>query len=269
MTRRSAGGARARPLVAGAGAVGAVVGAVWLATLGLSVPAAAATAVPAVTLTPASPRQGYADQQVVTVSVPTSSLFHPGRVVEVLECADPGGKPANLPVDDSSCDGTTQGARTVFFAHDGSARVPGYQLFELPNAALGEQANSQPACGTAAVPCVLYVGEDHTDFTLPHVFSAPFVFDGPPAKPFSAAAAGAGGPGAGSAAAGSTVSTAPSSDPATASGAGVSVGPTGALAFTGPSWSAVVACCSGVLLAGAGMLGRRRLSARRLSVHRL
>ncbi|MHB8681858.1 MAG: hypothetical protein ACYDA2_07170 [Acidimicrobiales bacterium] len=162
----------------------------------------------------------------------------------VLECADPGGKAANLPTDDSECDGATQYPKTVLFGHDGSARIPDYQLFELPNAALGEQSNAALVCGTRADPCVLYVGLDQNDFTQPKVFSAPFYFSGPPEVPFRSAAA---------------TPAAPATAPASVGGSPTPPPSGPSLAFTGPSSGIVGVAGTGVLLAAGGTVLRRRL----------
>jgi hypothetical protein len=197
-------------------------------------------------MTPA-PGHGYADQQVVKVTVAANKLFVPGQLVVVLECADPGGKAANLPVDATSCDGTTQYAQTATFGRDGSVDIPNFRLYELPNAALAEQANSQPACGTAAVPCVLYVGMNQNDFTEPKIFSAPFVFSGGPKQPFATSSASTAGtnPPAVAAAGGTTATTMPGGDPS--------------LAFTGPSPLVFVTAGAGVTLVAVATVARRRL----------
>ncbi|MHB8681847.1 MAG: Ig-like domain-containing protein [Acidimicrobiales bacterium] len=155
----------------------------------------AATSTPTVTLNPAPPAGGYTDQQLITVSVGPNSLFSPGQTVNVLECNDPGGSPANLPTDVSSCDGATIQPTTLLANADGSFTLNDYQLFELPNLALGENNNPySPARCDRSNPCVLYVGMDQNDFTQPKVFSAPFTIGSPstttvsssaPASPFS------------------------------------------------------------------------------------
>jgi hypothetical protein len=130
----------------------------------------ASAAVPTLTLSPGS---NLHNGESVSVSVGANGFFTPHSHVNILECADPGGKSANLPKDDSTCDGNTIQGTTVLVAADGSFSASEYTVYSLPNATLGEQSNGQPVCN-ATDPCVLYVGQDQNDFTSPKVFSAPF-----------------------------------------------------------------------------------------------
>jgi hypothetical protein len=163
-----------RASLSAAAAAGLVAGAFALSAPFESV----ASSSPTVTVNPSQPAGGYADQTNVTVSVGANTLFTPNHAINVLECADPGGTTAGLPIDDSTCDGTTIQPQTVAVAHDGSFTVTNYTLYELPNSILGEPSNAQPVCDLAD-PCVLYVGQDQNDFTQPKLFSAPFVIGAP------------------------------------------------------------------------------------------
>jgi hypothetical protein len=133
----------------------------------------ASPAAPSLTVSPGS---NLHSGQSVSVSVGPNGFFTPRSHVNILECADPGGKASNLPKDDSTCDGNTIQGNTVLVAADGSFSASGYAVYSLPNSTLGEQSNGQPVCN-AGNPCVLYVGQNQNDFTAPKVFSAPFTVD--------------------------------------------------------------------------------------------
>ena len=93
--------------------------------------------------------------------------------IEILECADPGGQAGNLPKNDNTCDGNTTPGFSVLVNKDGSFTAPSYQLWSLPNTQLGESNDGEPVCNATKM-CVLYVGQNQTDFTQPKAFSAPF-----------------------------------------------------------------------------------------------
>jgi LPXTG-motif cell wall-anchored protein len=134
----------------------------WLA------PADAST--PLVSITPGG---ALHDGEAVTVSVGPNSVFTPHAGIHILECADPGGTVANLPQDDSSCDGNTIQPNSVLVSPNGSFSAANYVIYRLPNSVLGEQTNFQPVCN-ATNPCVLYIGQSQNDFTAPKIFSSPF-----------------------------------------------------------------------------------------------
>ncbi len=139
----------------------------------LSAVGRADAAQPALTVTPGPSGGSYRSGQTVTVSVGPNSFFTPLLKVNILECADPGGKTANLPTSISSCDGNSIQGGTILINHDGSFSANDYQVFSLPNATLGEQSNKLPVCNATEM-CVLYVGQNQEDFTQPKLFSAPF-----------------------------------------------------------------------------------------------
>jgi len=256
-----------RPL----GAVGLVLLALGAAAGAEAGPAGAASGV---TVAPGAP---FTDGETVTVSVGSNSVFSPNAKANILECADPGGTAANLPIDDSTCDGNTIQGNTVLVHNDGSLSAPNYTIYRLPSTVLGEQPNFQPVCNESN-PCVLYVGQDQNDFTQPKMFSAPFTVSGaagspsPTTVPVTPAggvltpgatggsgavaspktggtSAGAASPGAAGHLGGTAASGVPSAAPAR-------VTESGTLAFTGaPALPWLLA--DGVLLVVAGLLVRR------------
>ena len=132
---------------------------------------AGASAPPPLTV---SPHGNLTDGQTVSVSVAPNDYFAPHAAVHILECADPEGSVANLPKDDTTCDGNTIQGGTLLVGADGSFSDPSYPVYLLPSQQLGEQTNDQPICNQSHY-CVLYVGLDQNDFTQPKVFSAPFL----------------------------------------------------------------------------------------------
>jgi hypothetical protein len=133
----------------------------------------ASAAAPNVTVSPGS---NLHNGQSVSVAVGPNGFFTPNAHVNILECADPGGKVANLPKDASTCDGNTIQGPTVLVGTDGSFSTSGYSVYVLPSITLDEQPDGQPVCN-ATNPCVLFVGQDQNNFTAPKVFSAPFTVD--------------------------------------------------------------------------------------------
>jgi Bacterial Ig-like domain (group 1) len=115
----------------------------------------------------------YSSGQSVNISVPANSVFNSTIGVHILECAAPNGVD---PTDPASCDGNTIQGPTVLPAADGSVSFStaggAYTLYALPDSlSLGERDG--PACNLTN-ECVLYIGTDQSDFTQPHVWSAPF-----------------------------------------------------------------------------------------------
>jgi hypothetical protein len=124
--------------------------------------------------TGAASTSAFSSGQAIDVSIPANSDLVPGSKVNIEECADPGGSPANLPTNASECDGNTIQGNTVFVNSDGSVLDANYDVYALPDtASLGEPPSAQPVCDLTDL-CVLYVGENQGDFTQPHVFSQPF-----------------------------------------------------------------------------------------------
>jgi hypothetical protein len=116
----------------------------------------------------------YHSGQLINLSVGPNGYYKPYSRINILECADPGGKMRNLPNSVSTCDGNTIEGNSILIAKDGSWSETGYQLFALPDVkSLGELANGQPVCNQRH-SCVLYIGENQENFTWPKQFSAPF-----------------------------------------------------------------------------------------------
>ena len=116
----------------------------------------------------------YHDGQLINLSVGPNHYFTPYSRVNIIECADPGGKQKNLPTSVLACDGNTIQGNTILVQPNGSFFQHGYQLFALPNASqLGEQPDSLPVCNKKK-SCVLYIGQNQEKFAAPKIFSPPF-----------------------------------------------------------------------------------------------
>ena len=116
----------------------------------------------------------YRAGQLISVSVGPNRFFKPYSKVNILECADPGGKAKNLPTSEATCDGNTIQTDTILVAKNGSFSEHGYEIYALPNTrVLGELPNGEPVCSQKKA-CVLYVGEDQTKFSMPKEFSPAF-----------------------------------------------------------------------------------------------
>jgi hypothetical protein len=130
------------------------------------------SALPIGTYTKGTP---FSSGQVIQIEVPSNSVFASGAGVNILECSDPGGLPANDPTNAGDCDGNTIQGNTVLAASDGSIDYDQYTVYALPDSfSLDEPPTNTPVCNTSNW-CVLFIGEDVNDFTQPHVFSQPFL----------------------------------------------------------------------------------------------
>jgi len=109
------------------------------------------------------PAGTFQDHQLIDISVGPSKTFTSGSKVNILECADAGGTTANLPTDDSTCDGNTVQANTAYVKSDGSLSESGYEIFALPDPRLGPSAIK---CD-AADACVLYLERTRTTSPRP------------------------------------------------------------------------------------------------------
>jgi hypothetical protein len=144
----------------------AVAGIAFVAIAG----AAGAVGAPALRITPGP----YHNEQLINVSVGPNHFFTPYSRVNIIECADPGGKSKNLPTSVTTCDGNTIQGNTILVQPNGSFSEHGYQMFALPNQLqLGEQADTVPVCNQN-MSCVLYIGQNQEKFTAPKIFSLPF-----------------------------------------------------------------------------------------------
>jgi hypothetical protein len=119
----------------------------------------------------------FASGQVVEVKIPANPTFAAGAGINIVECAAPAGV---APTDPSQCDGLTLQPDTILAAADGSVdytvtgSTSGFTMFALPDTTLlGESAAGTPVCNLSH-ECVLYIGENQNDFTVPHFFSQPF-----------------------------------------------------------------------------------------------
>ena len=207
---------------------------------------------------------GHTFAESPAVSIPSGSL-HDGQAIvvsgsgfpprsqdptglQMLECSDPQGKPANLPTDATyNCDGTTSSSSEINTDAKGTFRTT-YTLFALSSA----RGTSDIDCDATHF-CVIWVGIDHNNaFTSgPHAFSTPFEISGPtttssPSSPVRAAP-----------------TTVPPSSPAAVSpidGSGASPTPgsvaTGTLASTGVSTLLLWLVVLGLLMTVLGTVGR-------------
>jgi hypothetical protein len=216
----------------------------------VSAGSAAASAPPSVTLSPAG---NYHDGQAITVGVGANSYFTPHTRIVVLECADPGGTAANLPIDATTCDGNTVQGGTILVAANGSFSQTGYTVYLLPSPVLGEQSNYKPICNQTNY-CVLYVGQDQNNFTAPKAFSAPFLIGPSGAAGTASASAGSNGS---SGTAGVTTPTTSASTSSGGAGSAVSLSGTAALANTGSPADVEWIALSGMALLLCGVVGRR------------
>jgi hypothetical protein len=116
----------------------------------------------------------YHNGELINVAVGSNHFFKPYSRVNILECADPGGKKANLPTNADTCDGNTIQGNTILVNKNGSFSEHGYELYALPNKQLGELSNNQPVCNKKR-SCVLYIGENQEDFNSAKMFSPPFL----------------------------------------------------------------------------------------------
>jgi hypothetical protein len=131
---------------------------------------AGAETAPALTITPGP----YHDGQLISVSVGPNHYFKPYSRINIIECADPGGKARNLPTSILACDGNTIQGNTILVQHNGSFSEHGYQVYALPNASqLGETPDTRPICNGKQA-CVFYIGQNQEKFTAPKIWSPPF-----------------------------------------------------------------------------------------------
>jgi hypothetical protein len=128
--------------------------------------------VPIGTVTPNTP---FSSGQVVSVVVPANSVLTPGVGIKMVECPAPDGVVSTAP---SQCDGLTLQSDTVTAGSDGSIDYTdappfqGYTIYALPDPNIGDSGTG-PVCDLTN-ECVLDIGEDQNDFTMPHFFSQPF-----------------------------------------------------------------------------------------------
>jgi hypothetical protein len=128
------------------------------------------SALPIGTYTAGTP---FSSGQIIQVSIPANSNLTPGARVNILECADPGGTAENLPTGISSCDGNTVQGDTVLVNSNGSVSYSSYTVYAVPDPSIGDTSTT-PTCNDTN-ECVLYIGQDQTNFAgAPYYFSQPF-----------------------------------------------------------------------------------------------
>ena len=76
----------------------------------------------------------YASGQTIEVKVPANTALSPTEAVKIIECGDPGGLPANLPITAAGCNTNTVNADTIIPNSDGSFDYTNYQVYKLPDA---------------------------------------------------------------------------------------------------------------------------------------
>ena len=173
------------------------------------------------------------DQQTVSVTVGPNDYFSPYAEINIVECADPGGLASNLPIDSTTCDGNTAQGPSILVNKDGSFSESDYPVFAVPDLTIGDSADSTPICNQTHY-CVLYVGQNTNDFSLPKVFSVPFLVTAGAGAPAATQAAGATSGSGTTAAAAPSSSTTTSTVSAASTSASVSLdGAQGSLADTG------------------------------------
>jgi hypothetical protein len=194
--------------------------------------------------------------QLVTVKVgPNSTLsrssleaagFPSGAVpIKIIECADPGGLTANLPLSEKQCEPETIDPNGTAL-ENGSMVEPGFTVYSLPDTA--ELGNSSGTVCDMQHQCVLGIFSNQLDFTKPHLFSAPFLVN-----PTSTSG--------GTSSDGSTASTSPTTtvnSSATVSGASAAVSvPPATLANTGGPdlWPWLLGAGAILLVAGTVLRG--------------
>jgi hypothetical protein len=132
---------------------------------------------PALALNGSTTVSSFHDGQTITVAMGPNKVFKPLIRVDILMCNDPGGKASALPKSFSACDEDTIQGDSVIPKADGSFKEKAYMIFRLPSRALGETTYWPTRCDSTH-QCVLFVGEDQNNFSLPKVFSHPFVVTG-------------------------------------------------------------------------------------------
>jgi ABC-type phosphate transport system substrate-binding protein len=117
-----------------------------------------------------APNGPFSSGQTIEVKVDANATLSPDSGIYIEECASPGGLPPTSP---SECDDKTFQHTPVFAQNDGSIDSPGYSIFALPDSTTLGEGDQSPTCNLSD-QCVLYVGENPNNFSLPHIFSASF-----------------------------------------------------------------------------------------------
>ncbi len=204
----------------------------------------ASAAVPMVSI----PNGPFVDGQNIAVSgsgFPTRAQDPTG--LQIIECSDPDGSPANLPTDPSlGCEGITVNPTQINTDSTGRFHVS-YAI-----AALSSSAGTSSIDCDDTHECVLWVGTDYNNAFLsgPHAFTTPFRVNANPATGTSTTHVPT---------PTTAVPTSSGTTPPEASGAAAGVG---SLASTGPPGLVLWLGGLGVPMVLLGLLGRRLTVAR-------
>jgi hypothetical protein len=120
--------------------------------------------------------QPFDSGQNVNVVVPANQVFtSTTTAIHIVECSAPNGV---IPTVTSACDGNTIQLNTAFPTSTGAFTYNAFTVYALPDSvSLGEAAGG-PVCGnTLATECILYIGPNQLDFTVPHLWSQPFLIN--------------------------------------------------------------------------------------------
>jgi hypothetical protein len=196
--------------------------------------------------------------------------------LQVIECSDPQGAPANLPTDATSCDGVTVNPAQI--NTDASGRFTAqYQLSVLSSRGSGTSSNID-CDGTHQ--CVLWVGVDYNNAFIsgPHAFSGSFVVNGtagqapsapttpspgigntasPPGSVSATGSPGSAVGGVGNGASNGSSAGGSAGSPSGGNGPGVPSMASGTLAYTGVPGALLWILGFGVLMVLSGAVGRR------------
>ena len=129
------------------------------------------------TVTPGTP---FSSGQTVTVHVTgaavTAAGFTAGHQIAIEECAVPsGGGDPGSPTTVGACDGNTHQGPTVTVSLTNGINLTNYPIYALPDANFGESGGS-PVCDLTH-QCLLYIGQDQTSSSAPHLWSQAFYVD--------------------------------------------------------------------------------------------
>jgi ABC-type phosphate transport system substrate-binding protein len=118
-----------------------------------------------------APPGPFSSGQAIEVRVSANRALTPGTGIYIEECSAPGG---TVPTAPDQCDARTYQHSPLFAGSGGSVDELDYPVYALPDTTvLDEAAAGGPACDLTDA-CMLYVGENPTDFSLPHVWSQAF-----------------------------------------------------------------------------------------------
>ena len=129
-----------------------------------------------------TPYSSYTDAQQVNLSIGSNSVFSPsdshGGAIAAIECEyNNGSGGAGDPPNDNFCNAQTAGPDFPFTVQSNGSFD---YTTDTGGDTLGLYAQPDSTFPGAAITCnathacVMYVGEDYTNFTAPHVFSNPF-----------------------------------------------------------------------------------------------